>query len=283
MRAVNFLQTGDEKTYNSPVPANHHQQTATSTKLRLDKLLVKKKLAETRTRAQALILAGAVLVNETPVNKPGTPVPAAATIRIKESPRYVGRGGLKLEKAIHKFAIQVADKVCVDIGASTGGFTDCLIQHGAKKVYAIDVGYGQLHWRLQKDGRVIRLDRQNFRYFDVSRIGEPVGVVVMDVSFISVTKLIPKVTELFSCHQQRATLIVLIKPQFEASRAVVRKKGVLKDDKLRKRVIQNIRAFVKNEGFLNIRVTPSPIKGAQGNVEYLLAADWQPGQDFLDL
>ena len=171
-------------------------------KMRLDNLLVEKGLVESRSKASALILAGKVLVNDVAVDKVGTLVKEDASIRLKTSLKYVGRGGLKLEKALQEFEIKVTDKICLDVGASTGGFTDCLLQHGAKKVYAVDVGTNELHWKLEKDPRVVNLNKENFRHFDCQKILDPIDIAVMDVSFISVTLLIPKVLEIFELSEK---------------------------------------------------------------------------------
>ncbi|MBF0104678.1 MAG: TlyA family RNA methyltransferase [Deltaproteobacteria bacterium] len=246
-------------------------------KCRLDQLLVNKGLIESRTKAKALILAGEVLVDNTPVDKTGTLVSETAELRIKQRPKYVSRGGIKLEKALSDFNINVTDKVAVDVGASTGGFTDCLLRHGAAKVYAVDVGYGQMHWSLQGDTRVVRIDRQNFRNIDINLICDPVDIVVMDVSFISIKLLIPKITALFnkphSCQHQ--TLIALIKPQFEVGRENIGKGGIVKSVVARERVLNELIKHISDHGFINPQTVVSPITGADGNIEYLLCAPYK--------
>jgi len=249
---------------------------AKTPKTRLDQLLVKKDLIESRAQAKALILAGKVLVNETCIDKVGALVADDAKIRLKEGPKYVSRGGLKLETALEAFKINCAQKVCLDIGASTGGFTDCLLKHDAKKVYALDVGYGQLHWKLQSDPRVVRIDRQNFRHFDIKLIPDPINIVVMDCSFISIKLLIPKIVELFTNQPtcQQRNLIALIKPQFEVGRQNVGKGGIVKDKTIREKVLEELKDFISLSGFKKIQTTNSSIKGADGNVEYLLGGEF---------
>jgi len=251
--------------------------THSKNKIRLDQLLIDKKLLESRSKAKALILAGKVLVNEEVIDKAGTLISTEDSIRIKETLKYVSRGGLKLEKALTDFSINVKDKICVDIGASTGGFTDCLLQNGAKKVYAIDVGYGQLHWNLQRDKRVVRFDRENFRYFDLSKIQDPIDMVVMDVSFISILLLIPNIIKLFQMKHARneKTLIALIKPQFEVGPKHVGKGGIVRDKKVREDIVEKIKTAVKNYEFTKIRISESPIQGADGNVEYLMVCKFE--------
>lgn len=241
-------------------------------KKRIDILLVERGLAPTRTQAQALIMTGKVLVNEIPVDKAGALVAEEAPLRVKDVLRYVGRGGLKLERALECFAIDVRDKVCLDVGQSSGGFTDCLLQGGAKKVYGIDVGTGQLHWKLVTDARVVVFERENFRLFDIAKIPEPIDVVVMDVSFISIKLLLPKIVDLFRRDAGIHTLVALIKPQFEVGRDFVGKGGIVRDVAARESVVKEMVAFVATLGFENVRTTPSPITGGDGNIEFLLAA-----------
>jgi 23S rRNA (cytidine1920-2'-O)/16S rRNA (cytidine1409-2'-O)-methyltransferase len=244
----------------------------TSKKSRLDHLLVERNLAESRTKAKALILAGQVLVDEVPIDKVGTLIANEAKIRVKEKLKYVSRGGLKLEKALSEFKIIVQNKICLDIGASTGGFTDCLLQNGAKKVYAIDVGYGQLHWRLQKDKNVIVFDRENFRHFDLAKIKDKIEIIVTDVSFISLSKILPKVKEL--CEKQGKSLIwiALFKPQFEVGKEHVEKGGIVKNHAVRIQALEDFKKKLKENSFENIQSIESPITGADGNVEYLVLA-----------
>ncbi len=234
-------------------------------KKRLDLLLVERGLAETRQRAQALILAGDVLVNQQKVEKAGTPVPEDATISIRAPLKYVGRGGLKLEAALDAFQINVQGKVCADIGASTGGFTDVLLQRGAVRVYAIDVGYGQLAWKLRTDTRVVVMDRINIRH--LKGLPEPVNMATVDVSFISLTLVLPVVKRLLS---PRGQAVALIKPQFEAGREQVGKGGIVRDPAVRRSVIQQVAKHAMHNGWRVLGITQSPITGADGNIEYLM-------------
>ncbi|MBU0506111.1 TlyA family RNA methyltransferase [bacterium] len=252
-------------------------------KIRLDQLLVQNNLVESRSKAQALIMAGKVFVGKDKIDKAGTLVSDDAEISITQDMPYVGRGGLKLEKAIQEFKLTVTDMVCLDVGASTGGFTDCLLQNGAKKVFCVDVGYGQLHYKLRNDERVINFERENFRHFDISKITDPIDLVVMDVSFISVKKLIPKIIEILNNKKKLlptrrpldpSTLIFLIKPQFEAGPDKVGKGGIVRDEAVREEVVRDISEFLINKGFKNLHITESPIKGQEGNVEYLLVASF---------
>lgn len=253
-------------------------------KIRIDQYLIEKGLCESRNRAQALIRAGEVLVDEVVVDKPGAIVKAGAAIRVRSPPKYVSRGGLKLEKALSDFHIDAMGTVCLDVGASTGGFTDCLLRHGARRVYAIDVGYGQMHWRLQTDPRVVRLDRENFRYFEVTRLAEAIDICVVDVSFISLKLIIPKIAEVFArgfrsgvevaeaVRSPTARMICLIKPQFEAGRGHLGRSGVVRDERVRAAVVEEIKACAAAQGFTDIATAPSPILGGDGNVECLMVA-----------
>lgn len=243
-------------------------------KKRIDILLVEKGICPTRSQAQSLIMAGKVLVNDEPVDKAGSLVNEDAALRLKDVSRFVSRGGYKLEKALIEFEIDVAGKSCLDVGISTGGFTDCLIQHGAEKIYGVDVGSAQLHWKLATDPRVVNFEGENFRHFDPTRIPGPVEVVVMDASFISVKLLIPKVVEFFARDPGEHVLIALIKPQFEVGREHVGKGGIVRDARARDAAVVSIADFVTGCGFTGIRTVESPITGADGNVEYLLAATW---------
>lgn len=225
-------------------------------------------LFESRAKAQAAIMAGQVLVNEQKIDKPGTPVPPDVTIRLLGNKLpYVSRGGLKLEKALQIFPISVQDKVVADIGASTGGFTDCALQNGAAKVYAIDVGYGQLAWKLRNDERVINMERTNVRYLEADSLPEQVDVATIDVAFISLDKILPAVHKIL---KEDGFVIALIKPQFEAGKENVGKKGVVRDARVHEQVINNVIAFAKEEGFGIAGLDFSPIKGPEGNIEYLL-------------
>lgn len=237
-------------------------------KERLDAVLMNRGLFESRARAQAAIMAGQVLVNEQKIDKPGTAVAPEANIRIiGDKLPYVSRGGLKLEKALQIFPISVEGKVVADIGASTGGFTDCALQNGAAKVYAVDVGYGQLAWKLRTDERVINMERTNVRYLEPVAIGELVDAVTIDVAFISLDKVLPAVHKIL---KPEGFVVALIKPQFEAGRENVGKKGVVRDAAVHESVIKNVIAFAKSEGFGVAGLDFSPIKGPEGNIEYLL-------------
>ncbi len=238
-------------------------------KIRIDKLLFEKNITESRERAKALIMAGKILVNKEKIDKPGTLVEEDAEIEIiGEKLQYVSRGGLKLEKALQVFPISLEKKVVLDIGASTGGFTDCALQNGASKVYAVDVGYGQLDWKLRNDSRVITMERTNARYLEKESFPEPLDFVTTDVAFISLTKILPAIKKVLKSDLGEA--VVLIKPQFEAGREKVGKKGVVKDPEVHKEVIDKIINFSIQEGFIIKGLTSSPIKGPEGNIEYLL-------------
>lgn len=241
-----------------------------SKKERLDVLVVERGLAESRTRAQALIIAGQVVVNDQRVDKPGTRVDVEAELRLKgEVLPYVSRGGLKLKAALDAFQLDVKNAVCADIGASTGGFTDCLLQEGATRVHAIDVGYGQLHEKLRKDSRVISRERVNARHLTDEDLPESVSVIVIDVSFISLELVLPAVLPKLL---PRGTLIALVKPQFEVGPAHLDKGGVVRDAVARSAAIDRIRAFVTHSGLTEIGLIDSPVHGPAGNVEALLVA-----------
>lgn len=235
--------------------------------VRLDQEMVARGLAESRELAQRLILAGEVRIDSVPAFKSAQPVPAGAVIAVETPPRFVGRGGDKLEAAFTTFPIDVTGLVCLDIGASTGGFTDCMLQHGAARVYAIDVGRGQLHWRLRNDPRVVVMEGVNARHLRAPRVPEPAGFAAMDVSFISLTKVLPAVRQLLS---PGAGLVTLIKPQFEAGREEVGRGGVVRDEAVRARVVDSVRAFGESQVGLEWQgVCPSPLRGPAGNVEFL--------------
>lgn len=237
-------------------------------KERLDALLTARGLFESRARAQAAIMAGQVLVNDQKIDKPGTQVAGDAVIRLLgDKLRYVSRGGLKLEKALKIFPISVENKVVADIGASTGGFTDCALQNNAAKVYAIDVGYGQLAWKLRNDERVVNMERTNVRYLEKEHLQEMVDAVTIDVAFISLDKVLPAVRKII---KDDGFVIALIKPQFEAGKENVGKKGVVRDPKVHESVINNVIACAQDEGFGIAGLDFSPIKGPEGNIEYLL-------------
>jgi 23S rRNA (cytidine1920-2'-O)/16S rRNA (cytidine1409-2'-O)-methyltransferase len=239
-------------------------------KERLDILLVDRGLAESRARAQALILAGSVVVGDQRVDKPGTRVSIDAELRLKgEVQRFVSRGGDKLDAALAHFGLEVKGEVCADIGASTGGFTDCLLQRGAKKVYALDVGHAQLHQKLRTDPRVIGSEGVNARSLSATELPELVGVMVADVSFISLKTVLP------ACVQRLVPdglLVALVKPQFEVGKGAVGKGGVVRDEAVRSEAIASVRAFVEALGFEILGVLDSPVHGPKGNVEALLAA-----------
>jgi len=237
-------------------------------KERIDKLLFEHGIADSREKAKALIMAGQVVVNDKRVEKAGEKVCVDSEIRIKGTAMpYVSRGGLKLEHALKNFNIDVNGKTALDIGASTGGFTDCLLQRGVKKVFAIDVGYGQMDLKVKNNDRVISLERKNIRQVEPVEIDEKADIAVIDVSFISLTKVIPHVTPLMK-HQ--GEIVALIKPQFEVGKGEVGKGGIVKDDKKIEQVLCDIKLFAKNSGFEVMGVTPSPILGAKGNREFLI-------------
>jgi len=242
---------------------------------RLDILLHQRGLAESRERARRLIMAAQVLVDGEMVDKPGTRVATDADIVLKQGLRYASRGGLKLESALDALGVDVAGKVVADIGASTGGFTDCLLQRGAKRVYAIDVGYGQLAWPLRQDPRVIVLDRVNARY--LRELPEQVDLITVDVSFISLKLVLPAARELL---KSRGQILALIKPQFEAGRKSVGKGGVVKDPAVHRAVLHDILLWALGNGFDVRGVTASPIRGPAGNIEFfgLLEANETPAE-----
>ncbi len=248
-------------------------------KSRLDKLLVERGLAASRERAQALILAGKVLVNEQKIVKSGAPVEADVEVRLLgDDLKYVGRGGLKLERALEHWQIDVSGLVCMDVGASTGGFTDCLLQRGAARVVAIDTGYGQMDFRLRQDPRVRLLEKTNARYLTHDLVGEYVAFVAMDVSFISATLVLPAViasafpgTETPNMSRR---LVVLVKPQFEAGRGEVGKGGIVRDESAQLRAVEKVRQCVVELRAQSTDVIDSPILGAEGNREFLLFAEF---------
>jgi 23S rRNA (cytidine1920-2'-O)/16S rRNA (cytidine1409-2'-O)-methyltransferase len=239
-------------------------------KLRLDRLLVERGLAESRERGQAIIIAGQVLVNGQKVEKSGSLVLADADIRILgEQMPYVSRGGLKLEKALAEFTIDLKEKTCLDVGASTGGFTDCLLQHGAKKVYSADVGYGQMAWKIRQDPRVVVIERTNIREMDAAHITEKIEIVVIDVSFISLEKVVPSLLRFMD---PGAGIVALIKPQFEVGKGQVGKGGIVRDEAVRAAAVEKVRTAFQNAGLEVKGIIPSPITGQDGNVEYLIYA-----------
>ena len=242
-----------------------------SHKERLDVLLVQRNFFESREKAKAIIMSGIVYVNGQKEDKAGTTFPDDLTTRIEVrgvSLRYVSRGGLKLEKAMKEFPIDLHGRICMDIGASTGGFTDCMLQNGAKKVFAVDVGHGQLAWKLRNDERVVCMEKMNIRYITAEDIGgEMLDFASVDVSFISLSKVLPPVWPLL---KEGAEMVCLIKPQFEAGREEVGKKGVVRDTKVHEEVILRTADFVKQTGFVIRGLTYSPIRGPEGNIEYLI-------------
>lgn len=237
---------------------------------RIDKLLVQRGLAESRAKAQAMVMAGVVLVNEQRIDKPADAIPVNAEIRIKggddPSSRYVGRGGLKLEAALREFHIDATGWDCLDVGASTGGFTDCLLQHGASHVVSIDVGHNQIDWRLRTDSRVEVREGINARYLKPSEFRNPFDLIVMDVSFISATKIFPAIVLLLKANGH---LIVLIKPQFEVGRGEVGKGGIVRDPEKHARVIAEVNKAARELGLVARNVIESPLRGADGNLEFL--------------
>lgn len=242
-------------------------------RVRLDKMLVDRGLADTRQRAQALIRAGVVLVNDVPRDKPGSQFDETSAVRLKSNPLpYVSRGGIKLAAALDAFNVDPSDVVAADLGASTGGFTDCLLQRGAQRVYAIDVGYGQLAWSLRQDSRVVVMERTNARHLE--QLPEPVGLIVGDLSFISLTKILPAIQRLAG---HGADAVLLIKPQFEVGKESIAKGGVVKDPIARQKAIDGIAAAAMDAGARVHGIIDSPIKGAKkGNIEALIHLTLEP-------
>jgi 23S rRNA (cytidine1920-2'-O)/16S rRNA (cytidine1409-2'-O)-methyltransferase len=239
-------------------------------KIRLDRLLVDRGITKSREKAQALILAGQILVDGQKKDKAGALVPADAELRVLgEVLPYVSRGGLKLAGALKTFGISVKGAVALDVGASTGGFTDCLLQNGAQKVFAVDVGYGQMAWTVRQDPRVVVIERANIRQLDPSLIPEPVDIAVIDVSFISLEKVVPSILTFL---KPRAELVALIKPQFEVGKGQVGKGGIVRDDVARTAAVERVSEFIRKAGFDVKGVVPSSITGQDGNVEFLIHA-----------
>ena len=249
-------------------------------KERLDVLLVKQGLAESREKAKAVIMAGEVFVQGQREDKAGAMFDESkVTITVKGSSlRYVSRGGLKLEKAMACFPITLEGDICMDIGSSTGGFTDCMLQNGAKKVYSVDVGHGQLAWKLRQDERVVCMEKTNFRYLTRNQIADDLDFASVDVSFISLTKILLPAWRLLKCGGQ---MVCLIKPQFEAGREKVGKKGVVRDPAVHEEVLQNFISLAKSLDFTIRNLTFSPVKGPEGNIEFLAHLSMQPGQEML--
>ena len=237
-------------------------------KKRLDVLLTEQGYADTRSKAQAIIMAGLVYVDGQKADKPGISYEETVTLEVRgETCPYVSRGGLKLEKALRDFGVKPEGYVCSDSGASTGGFTDCLLQQGAKKVFAIDVGYGQLDWKIRSDERVVVMERTNIRYVTPEQLGEPLDLSVIDVSFIGLEIVLPAIKELLKPAQGQ--VLCLLTPQFEAGKENVGKKGVVRDPKIHQMVLDNFVALVGRLGFTILGLTFSPVKGPEGNIEFL--------------
>lgn len=236
-------------------------------KERLDTLLVKKGFFSSRERAQRAVMAGAVKLDGRVLDKPGTKVSEDLEFTVEKGPEHVSRGGEKLKKALQEFNIEVEGKVCLDAGASTGGFTEVLLAHGARKVVAVDVGYGQLAWKLRQDERVTVLDRTNIRYLKKESLPEPADVVTADLSFISLTKVIGNMIDLT---KEQADFVLLVKPQFEAGREQVGKGGIVKDPEVHKQVLNRLKDDFQNHGLAFEGLVQSTIKGADGNVEFFL-------------
>lgn len=244
-----------------------------SAKTRLDVLLVERGLFETREKAQRAILAGDVYVGEQRVDKPGTKVEEAARLEARQKERYVGRGGLKLEAALLHYGIAPRGAICLDVGASTGGFTDCLLQHGAAKVYAYDVGHGQLDWKIRSDPRVVVREKINARHLQPADLPEPISLCVIDVSFISLTLILPPVARLLGDGgpDSSATVVALIKPQFELERAAVGRGGIVRDPAAHAQAVDKVQRHVRDflPSWRWTGVIPSPILGTEGNKEFL--------------
>ena len=236
--------------------------------MRLDQLLVERGLVSSREKARAIILAGQVRVEGQKIDKAGHAVSSDARVELIDTPRFVGRGGLKLEAALQHFQISAEGKICLDIGSSTGGFTDCLLQHGAARVYAIDVGTAQLDWKLRNDPRVVVHEQVNARYLSRREVPETIDLAVADVSFISVTMILPAVAALLT---KDAEMVILVKPQFELERQQVGKGGIIRDPALHRQACQRVEDAVRRLGF-QTAIIPSPVLGAEGNQEFLLYA-----------
>lgn len=250
-------------------------------KKRLDLLLVEQGLAPSREKAKAMIMSGLVFADNQKADKPGDLFSEEAILEVRgKTLPYVSRGGLKLEKAIHAFQLDLQGLVCMDVGASTGGFTDCMLQNGAAKVYAVDVGYGQLDWNLRNDSRVVNLERTNARYLTRESVPEPMDFFSIDVSFISLTLLLPVLRGFLS---DRGKAVCLIKPQFEAGREKVGKKGVVRSPDVHREVIEKMILFAQHNGYSVQGLTFSPVKGPEGNIEYLLFLQKEESPSAFDL
>lgn len=249
-------------------------------KERLDVVLVEKGLCSSREKAKKMIMAGLVFVDHQREDKAGTMIDPDKEILVKEDPNpYVSRGGLKLHKAVKKYDIDLENKICMDIGASTGGFTDCMLQHGAKKVYSVDVGYGQLDWKLRSDERVVCLEKTNVRYITKEQVPDLLDFVSVDVSFISLLKVLPAVLPLMTGTTQ---MVCLIKPQFEAGRENIGKKGVVKDPKVHEEVIIKVTEAILELGFSLQALDYSPITGPEGNIEFLFYGEQLDGEQMIE-
>lgn len=248
-------------------------------KERLDVLLVNQGYAPSREKAKAIIMAGQVYVKGQKEDKAGSMFDIYAPIEVRGNTlKYVSRGGLKLEKAMETFSLSLDGKICMDVGASTGGFTDCMLQNGAVKVYAVDVGHGQLAWKLRQDARVVCMEKTNIRYVTPEQVKDPIDFVSIDVSFISLTKVLSPVKQLMD---ERGQIVCLIKPQFEAGREKVGKKGVVREASTHKEVVEMVMAYAQSIGFGIRSLEFSPIKGPEGNIEYLLFLQNTPSDEEL--
>ena len=240
----------------------------TVSKDRIDRILVDRGLVSSRQKAKSLIMMGNVRVDQQIIDKPGALIPKDADVVLKSPDLpFVSRGGVKLEAALKEFGINVVDKICLDVGASTGGFTDCLLQRGAQSVYAVDVGYGQLAWKLRSDARVIVIERTNIRYLPASVIQEPIDLATIDVSFISLKIVVPAIQQFL---KKDSGILALIKPQFEVGKSQVGKGGVVRDPKLHDQVISELSNYFRSIGLSPEGIAPSPIKGPKGNQEFML-------------
>jgi 23S rRNA (cytidine1920-2'-O)/16S rRNA (cytidine1409-2'-O)-methyltransferase len=249
-----------------------------SAKQRLDVLLHQRGLAPSREKARAMIMAGVVTVTGQIIDKPGTMVAVGSTIQVKAKPRFASRGGEKLDSALDEFQIEVYGRICADVGASTGGFTDCLLQHGAAYVYALDVGYGQLAYSLRRDSRVVVMERTNARY--VERLPQPINLAVIDASFISLKLLLPVIKGWLA---SPGDIIALVKPQFEAGKKDVGKGGVVKDISVHKRVLEEVLRFAQSQQFAIRGLIVSPLKGPAGNIEFLAWFSWDRDVESLNI
>lgn len=248
---------------------------------RLDVILTERNLFSSREKAKASVMAGLIYVDGQRIDKPGTPVKKDAEITVKEDLcPYVSRGGLKLEKALKAFDFSLSGAIAADIGASTGGFTDCMLQKGASKVFAIDVGYGQLDWKLRNDPRVVNLEKTNVRYLELDAVDAELDFISIDVSFISLRLVLPVAAKLLSTE---GSLVCLVKPQFEAGRSQVGKKGIVRDANVQQEVIQNVVGYGLDNGLYSHGLTYSPITGTKGNIEYLLYMKKSPAGQMPDI